>query len=306
MKISPVAAPIAPTQVDGVMPQAQRPTIKMRVNQTIHRELQPQDVIKEVLEEDKNQSPNLTNNVEQEPVAEETRPLSPLSVQFAKAKRALQVKERELAEREAKLNSQGVQTTNEDLMAKLKASPLSFLQEAGVTYDDLTQAILSSPQSPELMQLKNEMKALKDELTQQFTSRDKQAEEQVLSEMRREADALSREGDAYQFIREASMQQDVIDGMYEHYKATGTVPDLVETMNKLEERLVENALKAAQIAKVKARLNPEASLEQTEIQQPAQAPVNQVRTLTARHNARPTASDRKARAMAAFSGTLKR
>lgn len=293
MKITPIAAPSVPTQ----QAQTPSPSIKMSVNRTVHRDIEPKEMIKEVISQ--TESPNSDINVEANP-AEEMKPISPQLAMIAKAKRALQVKERELAEREAKLASQGVQTTPDDLMAKLKASPLSVLQEAGVTYEDLTEAILSNPQSPELLQLKNEMKALKEELTQQFTSRDTQAEEQITREWTDEATRMASEGETYQFIREAEMVPDVIEGIKEHWQKTGELKDLTETMNKLEQRLVDNALKASKIGKVQALLNPQASLEEPQAMSTPQAPQRQMRTLTSKDNARPSGSDRKTRAMAAF------
>lgn len=298
MRAKAIAAGETPHETTGNEQVDKLKSITMRTNASPDRPI-------ENLLEAETQSPNLDTNVEAS-VAEETKPLSPQLAAFARQKRALQVKERELAEREAKLNSQSGSSTSDELIAKLKANPLSVLQENGVTYDQLTEAILSNPINPEIGQLKDELKALKEELTQQFTTRDKQAEDQVSHEWTLEANRMAADGDTYQFIREAEMIPDVIEGIKAHWRATGELNDLVDTMNKLEERLVENALKAAQIKKVQARLTPSLPEDPQEMPRTPGANVKQMRTLTSRDNARPIGSDRRSRAMAAFHGQFKK
>src|ERR1700722_3303036 len=110
------------TRPDQPDPQAQRiqkrRTLTMNTNATPGR--MPEDIQLQEAEA-------ITQPVTPDPVeaaAEETKPLSPQFAALAKQKRSLQIKERELAEREKALSGQH----RPDLMAQLEADPLSVLQ----------------------------------------------------------------------------------------------------------------------------------------------------------------------------------
>lgn len=228
---------------------------------------------------------------------EATQPLSPQFAALAKQKRALQVKERELLEREKALTNPtgGVDS---ELIARLKSQPLSVLQEHGVTYDQLTEAILGGQQgNPEIQALKDELKALKGEVDKTFSTKEEQAEESALTEMLYEAEDLAREGEAYELIRDQDAYDQVLRLIHGTYKKTGRVLDVSEAMNQIEAKLLANAEKLARIKKVQGRIAPEPP--------PLQPQQRQMRTLTARDSSTAPMSARQ-RAIAAFSGTLKR
>jgi len=131
--------------------------------------------------------------VEQAPVAEETQPLSPQFAALAKAKRALQVERAELAKMKAELE-QKAQGNLEEYVSKadLKANPLKIF-ETGVTYDQLTEAILNNPNagSSEIAALKAEIQALKEGLDTKFNERDQLSEKQVLAQMLRDTESFT-------------------------------------------------------------------------------------------------------------------
>lgn len=282
--------------------------IKMRTQVSPDRQESSPEVLLEALSvaQETPESP-ISDPIEETQAAEETKPLSPQFAALAKAKRALQVKERELVQREEALKAQNP-AGNEDLIAKLKANPLSVLQEAGVSYDQLTEAILSnqSGNSPELASLKLEIKALKEGLDKQFSERDELAEKQVLTQMKREADLLVADGEQFEAIREAKAQQAVVDLIHRTWKETGEVMEVSEAAELVENQLIDEALPFARIKKIQSRLSP--AQEQAQQEQQIQAPkpnTKVMRTLTNRDGARPI-TDRRARAMAAFNGLLKR
>jgi hypothetical protein len=185
-------------------------------------------------------------------------------------------------------------------MARLKAEPLSVLQEAGVTYDQLTEAILANQSgiTPEILALKAEVKALKEGVDTKLTDRDTQVEQAVLAEMRRDVDRLSQEGDDYEMVRETRSQPDVVELIHRTWKETGEVLDVSEAMRLVEEDLINESLKIAKIKKVQSKLMPATAPAQQ--QQP-----KAMKTLTNRDTAIPPLS-RRARAIAAFNGTLKK
>jgi predicted mannosyl-3-phosphoglycerate phosphatase (HAD superfamily) len=311
--------PIEPQQSSGD-PQVDRintKRIKMKTQRSIYRELPPEVLETPTTEVTTQASPEEDKPDVIEPVAqgtEETRPLSPQFAALAKAKRALQVKERELVTREEALKLQSP-AGNEDLIAKLKANPLSVLQEAGVTYDQLTEAIMQNQTgvSPELQAMKAELKALKEELNNQFSTRDKNAETQVLAELKSEAMDLTREGEQFEAIRAAEAQDDVVNlihrvwqkGWTEKGYPIGHVMDVSEAAEIVENQLLDEALPFAKLKKVQSRLTPaQEAVVAAQIPQPKPG-IKVMRTLTNRDSAMPV-MDRKARAMAAFAGTLKK
>jgi len=284
-RITPSDTPVDP-QVERM---DTRKKIKMRTNFSTERD--EQDLANEL--------PSATPDpVVETVVPEVTKPISPQLAEIAKQRRALQVKESEIKAREEALAAQGGNTLD---LAKLKASPLSVLQEAGVTYEQLTEAILSDQNSNALdpQKLREQIKKeLKEELNTEFTSRDTQAEQQVLSELKREATKLVASGDAYEMIRENRMESKVVDLIHKSWKQTGEVMDIEEAANLLETELLNDALKIAKLTKVQSKLAPAA--------QPAQPQGSrqQMRTLTNRDSAQAPISAR-ARAIAAFRGQLK-
>lgn len=231
---------------------------------------------------------------------EATQPLSPQFAALAKQKRALQVKERELQEREAKLAGQPNTEDRDKLIERIKSQPLSVLLENGVTYDQLTEAILNGGQqyNPEIQALKEELKALKEGVDKSFQTREQQQEESALTEMLYEAEALAKEGEDFALIREQDAYEQVLRLIHSTYKKSGRVLDVREAMEQIENKLLVDAEKLAKLQKVQGRLAPPPP-QQLQPQQ------RQMRTLTARDVATPAMTARQ-RAIAAFQGTLKR
>lgn len=229
-------------------------------------------------------------------VTEATAPLSPQFAALAKQKRALQLERAEFDKQKAESLAGG---NSQELIDRLKSKPLSVLLEHGVTYDQLTEEILGQGHNPEIQALKDELKALKEGVDTKFQTREEQQEEAALTEMLYEAEGLAKDGDAFEMIRTEEAYDEVLRLIHDTYKKTGRVLDVQDAMNTVENRLLAKAEKYASINKVRAKLAPPEPTPQLQPQQRG------MRTLTARDSAAPV-SDRRARAMAAFSGTLKR
>lgn len=239
------------------------------------------------------------NETQTQATNEETRPLSPQFAALAKGKRALQL-ERERFEQEKAQHAQTGTDAGPALMARLKSDPLRVLQEAGVSYQELADAITSNPVNPELEVLKAEIKSLREGLDKTFVDRDAQAEQQVLSEMTRDAQRIVAEGDQYEMVRATKSVPDAIELIHRTYKKTGEVMDLNEALDLIEEDLINETLRIAQTPKLRTRLQP----QEQEVT-PQNPNDRTMRTLTNRDGATPALS-RRARAMAAFNGQLKR
>lgn len=258
------------------------------------------------------------DTVEQTSVTEDTRPLSPQFAALAKAKRALQIERAELDKQKAELAQKTTVNTDEYVSkAELVANPLKIL-DLGVTYDKLTEAVLASQNAPiDPIKLRNEIKEeLKQELFGEFSTRDKQAEEQVLNDIKREAVQLVKTEPAkYEAIQAANAFDDVKTLVHRVWQKgwpdkgyePGHVMSTEEAAELVENQLVEDALPFAKIEKVQKRLTPK---EAYQVEQPVATPQTKpntkvMRTLTNRDTASPV-MDRRARAIAAMQGTLKK
>jgi hypothetical protein len=202
------------------------------------------------------------------------------------------------AEKKALLESPGKDSTG--VLSRLKQQPLSVLQEAGVTYEQLTEAILSQQaENPEIRALKDEIKALREGVETKLQERDTQSEQQVLAEMRKEAIALATQGDEFEAIRKTNGIKHVMSLIERTYRETGEVLDVSEAMRLVEDRIVQDGQAyLGSIEKIKSALAPKPV-------PPPQPRPGQMRTLTNRDTATPPLSA-KARAVAAFQGTLRR
>lgn len=234
-------------------------------------------------------------------VVEVTQPLSPQAAAIAKQRRALQVKERDLAQRERALKASNTDSVASSPpspgidLARLKAEPLSVLREAGVTYSELTQAILADSPNKEVLELKDQIKALKTSVDEQFTTRELQAKQQVLAEMTRDATSLAAQGETFELIRETRSVPKVMSLIEQTFDKTGEVLMVEEAMQLIEAELLKDSMKLASTAKLRAQLQPQQQLQQRP----------QMTTLTNRSGSSAPMSA-KQRAIAAFHGTLKK
>jgi len=290
MKISAVPSPGATAGgvSGGIDPQAQRVqsvrALKMNTNATPGA-----DLVQEPAISDNNDPANATT--------EETEPLSPQLAALARQRRALQVKERELADREKALTNQQPTQGNAELLARLKSQPLSVLLEAGVTYDQLTEAILANPSGDSQAAVESRIKALEESFDKKLADRDTQAEQAALAEMGREASRLAAEGDAFEMIRLTRSVPKVVALIERVYRKDGEILDVQEAMQLVEDDLIEQGLKLAGVGKVQSRVAPPLA---------SQAPKpGGMRTLTNRDTAQVPQS-RKQRAIAAFHNQLKK
>lgn len=285
MKISPIPSTMTPVQ--GAPQQSNVESvrqIRMKTNATPLMS-PPQQIQGDV-----------NSNIETQSADAATQPLSPQLALLAKQRRALQVRERELRQREQAMQSQTGQSMIDS--ARLKSEPLSVLLENGVTYDQLTEAILanSGQGNSEINSLKAEIEALKKGVDQKFIDQNTQAEQQVLAEMKREANQLVRD-DNFEFIRETRSVPTVMDLIEKTYRKTGEVLDVSEAMRLVEDELYKDAQRLASLKKMQ--------LQQVQQQPQPQQRQYGMRTLTNRHTSSVPLSA-KERALAAFNGTLRR
>jgi hypothetical protein len=241
-------------------------------------------------------------NTSEEPGSDVTRPISSQFAALAKQKRALQVKEQEIAAREKALTETAPAPGFID-PAELQRNPLDVLKANGVTYDALTEALLrdQSGDSQALRDLQAKIEALEKGFDTKLSERDQQAEAQVLAEMQREANRLvDSAGDEFELIKGTKSQKQITELIRRTWKTTGEVLDVSEAAKLIEDQLVEDNLKLANFGKIRSKLSP---AQDARVDAIAQRPG--LKTLTNRDTARMPTSKRD-RAVAAFFGNLKK
>ncbi len=228
--------------------------------------------------------------------SEVTKPLSPQFAALAKEKRALQLERKKLEQdREAMQASQAGFIDPK----QLKASPLKTLLDSGITYEELIRDVNASSSNSELDQIRAELKAQKEDFNKTLSERDAQVEEQVLNEMISNAERIIQERpDDFELVRETKSLPLVKELIKRDYKATGYVWDEVEALQAIEDELFDRNLVIAKYKKIQSAIAP----PQLQQQQPQG---KQMKTLTARDTSK-APMDSKARAIAAFHGTLRK
>lgn len=248
-----------------------------------------------------------------EATAPKEEALSPKFAALARKEKALRAQAQAIKAREEAFKASEATYSQKYVdKEKLKSNPMEVLSELGLSYDDLTNLVLNSnsTQSPEISELKKELQALKDEQLQIKTGAQKSQEaayEQALTQIRNEAKLLVDSNEAYETIKETNNYEAVVELIKETFDSEGTLLTVEDAATQVEEYLMENALKMAQLRKIKAKLNPPAKPEE-EKQQAPQKQQPQMKTLTSAVSAQTTRGhsekERIARAMLAFQGKL--
>lgn len=285
------AAPEAKPE-EAPQPLPKMNSIKMNTNRTITSDVAiPEEV--PVAEATEPETAISDNNVQAND-AEVTQPISPQLAAIARQKRALQVKERELLEKEKSLGG----STRAELEARIKSKPLSVLQELGVTYDQLTNDILTAQGqiSPEVESLKAEIEALKKGVDERFSATEVAQESHAINYVADKLDAIIDTED-FELLKEAEGGEEVIRRVYTHWKKTGKELDVAKVAKEYQDELLEEAERYAKLKQVQSRLTPQ--------EPPPLEQKSGIRTLTNKDSAR-TQMDRRQRAILAMQGQLKR
>ncbi len=230
--------------------------------------------------------------------ADDSRPIDPQLAAIARARRAFQQEKAAFDAEKAELLKATPSLSKEDLYSQLKSNPLGVLGEAGVSYDDLTQAILNgSTHNPEIAQLQAKIEALEKGFDTKLTEREQAAETQALLEMRREAQRILTSPDApFRMVKSREGLNNAIELIKRQYEETREVIPVDEALDLVEKAMVEEHEERER------RLYPSGRNPQP---QPQGQQQRGMRTLTNRDEATPVVS-RRDRMMAAFAGTLKR
>lgn len=268
-----------------------------------------------------------------EATPEQTKEETPLSTQYAilaRKEKALRLKVQELKAKEEALKSQenAYKAKEQEYLNKyipkdrLTQDPLSVLNEAGLTYDQLTQLLLaretqpqqtqSMPQNdPLVKKLEEEIKAIRqaqEDAQKKYVEDQNRAYQEALANMKRETEMLVKDSSDYELVRELGHTQDVVDLIEKTFKDEGILLSVEQAAREVEDYLVEEALKINRLKKVQSRLTPPTAAPKQEVSQQQQQTVkpNEQPTIKTLTNSVSTVGKLSARerAILAFKGEL--
>lgn len=172
---------------------------------------------------------------------------------------------------------------------KLKSDPLAAFSDAGISYDEIAQRLISAPQSevdPTIRALQAKIEQLESEQANfKKTNEESKSEayKQALDSIRHKVKGVVEANPEFELIKALDQSEAVVSLIEETFKSEGYVMTEEEAAKEVEEYLAEEALKMASLDKIKKKLAPQEPAEkQPEPDKP------QLTTLTHAVNATPT------------------
>jgi len=240
-------------------------------------------------------SPNNEDN--SNPTVEATQPISPQFAALAKQKRALQ-QEKRAFEEEKKAFLAKSQGSDQVDMTRLKTDAIGFLLERGVTYEQLTDEILSRQNNPEIRTLESKIASLQEGVEKRLQDRDTQAEQQLYAEVSRDAKSIiATKPDDFELVNKMNRVPIAVEVWKREYKETGEFPDMEGILRDVEDHCLKECQEFTALKKIQALFPKQAP-------EPMQRPQG-MRTLTNKDTAS-VPMGRRERALAAALGTLKK
>lgn len=276
----------------------------------------------------KSESPQKTESSAPEATkTEEKSDSEPLSTQYAilarkeKALRAkVQAQEQALkaerdaiAKKAAELEAKEKEyQTNYIPKSKLSEDTITTLLEAGITYDQITEMALNQSQVQTDPQTKLALQRLEAQIKSQAEAQERQAKmiqeeqtrqyQQAVNQIRSETRAIVNSDPDFETIKATNSVDDVVELIEKTFKEDGVLITVEEAAREVEEYLVDQALKIAQLKKIQQRLQPKSTPSAQKQVNTQQQP--QLKTLTNDLGAaKPLTA--KERAILAFKGQLK-
>ncbi len=253
--------------------------------------------------------------------------LSRQFAQLARQERALRAKqqqqdqafkqrEAELAAREAALTGKSTFDPNEYIpRSRLKQDALSALEEAGVTYDEVTQQVMSrQPTDPRVNATISRLEAKIAQLEQANDNNQKSYQEQqqaqyqaAVKQIELDTRQLVKNDPNFETIKATGSVKDVVELITQTYEKDGVLLTVEEAAQQVEDYLMEEAMKVTRIGKIKARIEQaNASSKPSDVKPQATQKQTQpgMKTLTNATSSSRQLSVRE-RAIAAMEGRLK-
>lgn len=250
--------------------------------------------------------------------------------QLSRREKQIRAKAKEIETREAAIKAREVelqalsQPKPVDWKERLKSDPMGALSEAGMTYDDMVNQLLTqNPQDQSLRLIQNELKAIRDEnsqLRKSMEEKEQSSYQQALNQLKFDVkNMVTSDNETYEALAASGETgyDMVVKLIKETFDKDKTIMDMEDAAKEVEEYLADRYLELAKLKKIQAKLTPTQAAAQAETpapQTPSQPKTNQTtiipKTNTLSHSMTPSSKaplsnrDRRERAILAFEGKL--
>lgn len=195
---------------------------------------------------------------------------------------------------------------------RLTNDTMGLLSENGVTSEQLTSILLNQPDltAQEVRLLKTKITSLEENqnrVADQIKEQQEKAYTQAVNQIRSEIKLMVQGSEEFEAISNMNATEAVVEYIKQSFDQTGTIMSIEEAAKDVEEHLVEQALKMAQMKKLQSKLNTQRPNEMAISKPPQVTPTKSIPTLThsTMPNSKPTSEkERRERAIAAFQGRL--
>lgn len=261
------------------------------------------------------------------PKTEEDEKIRRQFAQLARQERAIRAKQQQqnqafkereaaLIEREKAVDNRPISIPKDYISIKdIKASPLQILEQAGVTYEQLTEELLNPRQAdPRTERLLSKYEERIQELESRFEQGNKAQEaaqaaqyQQALTQIRNDVKTLVKANPIeFESIAKTGSVKDVVDLIERHYQKHGEVLSAEDAAREVEDYLTEELYDtSSRIDKIKRRLQPSvAPTKGSEVKPQATQEKPQMKTLTNQTGTSRKLNARE-RAILAMKGELK-
>jgi len=238
--------------------------------------------------------------------------------QLARREKAIRTEAKRLAEQKAQIEKDAQARSGHLPADQWKQKFLQDPTALGFTPEELSNITLAQLNQDPQSQLITKLQQQIDELRQgqqktldAVTEREKKAYDEAIKNISREVSVLVDADSAYEMVKATGSQEAVVQLIRETYDSSGVILSVAEASQKVEEYLLGEAIKLAGHSKVQSKLAPPPPAPEAQPQAPAQKQITLRQSPTLTHAGTPpasasfTAKDRRARAIAAFSGQLK-
>ncbi len=268
-----------------------------------------------------------TEAVEPEVTKPPEKNLSSEYAQLARKEKALraqamQVKAQNdaLAAREAAIKAKEAELHGDSYIPKdrLSKDTIRVLEEAGISYEQLTQEMLNAPsqearqQAQVIAKLEAKLAAIEEgqnKISKGIEESQSNAYKQAVNQIRNEAKQMVYATPDFETIKETNSVEDVVELITKTFEKDGILLTVEEAAKAVEDHLYEEAFKLTKLSKIQKRLaaNAVATAPSTPSSKQAESPSSKPTTMKTLTNKDGSARKLSAseRAVLAFKGELK-
>ncbi len=261
--------------------------------------------------------PTEATPTEETPKAPARELASPQLSILAKREKALQKQREEIQKSKLEVDSKYEEINKfKSIKEQAKTNPLKFIEEAGLTYEELTNFILNGNKPTAEMEtssIKSEMQKLRDEIAQREQEREnsakamdeKRAQEAISNFKENITGFLTGKPDDFELCNNYPESVDLIYDVIEaHFEQTEKVMSMEEAAKLVEDHFESEAMKVTSFKKIQSKLAPKpAPTEEDGFQkakQQASPTLNNSMSQTVSGLSNSTENDRIKRALAAL------